>query len=95
MVEFGFFLMLQELLQSQRFPCVNGYITVQLDLYRVTKKYVKHLYNMHILPYLRTLYSFETMADCIVRVISDCFRTGYCYAQQGCAQRDTAPLTFF
>ena len=33
------------------------------------------------------------MADCIVRVISDCFRTSYCYAQQGCAQRDTAPLT--
>ena len=32
------------------------------------------------------------MADCIVRVISDCFRTGYCYAQQGCAQRGTAPL---
>ena len=32
------------------------------------------------------------MADCTVRALSDTFRTGFCYAQQGCAQRDTAPL---
>ena len=81
--------MLQELLQSQRFPYVNGYITVQLDLYCFTKKYVKYAY--FDLPQ-NSLYSFETMADYVVRAISDSFRTRFCYAQQGCAQCDTAPL---
>ena len=88
-VPFGFLLVLQELLQSQLFPYVNGYITVQLDSYCFTKKYVKYAY--FDLPQ-NSLYSFETMADYIVRAISDSFRTGFCYAQQGCAQCDTAPL---
>ena len=58
---------------------------------KICKAFVKYAY--FALPQ-NSLYSFETIADCIVRVISDCFRTGYCYAQQGCAQRDTAPLIF-
>ena len=53
---------------------------------------------MHILPYLRTHYTASKQWRIVennVRVISDCFRTGYCYAQQGCAQRDTAPLILY
>ena len=88
-VPFGFLLVLQELLQSQRFPYVNWYITVQLDSYCFAKKYVKYTY--FDLPQ-NSLYSFETMADYVVRPISDSFRTGFCYAQQGCAQCDTAPF---
>ena len=39
------------------------------------------------------LFSFETMAACVVRTISDSFRCVFCYALQGCTQCDTAPLS--
>ena len=93
LVEFGFFFNAARTLAITAISlCKRIYhCSVRLVSHykKICKAFVKYAY--FALPQ-NSLYSFETMADCIVRVISDCLRTGYCYAQQGCAQRDTAPL---